>query len=560
MRNITVVSNRLPVSLRRDGSSRWCAAPSAGGLVNALEPVLSRQGGRWIGWPGVAADDCAPEVAREVLGQLDVGYELEPVPLGRDEIEGHYAGFANSVLWPLFHGLCRHCRFEPRFWEAHRRVNQRFARHVVGGMGPRDTVWIHDYHLISLGEMVRKERPQACLGFFLHIPFPRVDELGALPWRREIMEALLAYDVIGLQTARDLARFRRAVARMRGAEAVEERDGVLAIEVHGRDRLGRGRSAPRTVHAAAFPIGVDAGAWDRRARGQEATRRIAELRQRMGGCALMLGVDRLDYTKGVLERLSGYERLLELRPELRERVVLLQLVVPSREQVADYAELKGEIDRAVGRLAGRFAAPGWQPVCYLYGSVPAGELAAFYRMADVALVTPVCDGMNLVAKEYCAAQVDEIGALVLGRGAGAAEQLGDAGAFLVEPTDRDAMAEAMYGALTMDVRQRRTRMAAMRREVAEADVFDWADRYLAALEAAGAARGEADGRRADPVSALQAAPATALPIPILAATGDRRAAMRGGRLSAQGGGRPSAAPAAAGRGQSDSASSTARAT
>ena len=545
MRNITVVSNRLPVSLRKGSDSRWCAAPSAGGLVNALEPVLSRRGGRWIGWPGVAAEDCAPAEAREVLGRVDAGYDLESVPLGRDEVAEHYAGFSNSVLWPLFHGLSRHCRFEPRFWRSHRRVNQRFARHVLDGMGARDTVWIHDYHLISLGQMLRSERPEACLGFFLHIPFPCTAELDRLPWRRQIMEALLSYDVIGLQTARDLACFRRAVARMKGAEAVAERDGGLEIEVPG---LAGGRR--RVVRAAAFPIGVDASGWDRRARAREVAPRIAELRRRLGGSALMLGVDRLDYTKGVLERLAGYERLLEQRPDLRERVVLLQLVVPSREQVADYAELKGEIDRAVGRLAGRFAAPGWQPVCYLYGSVPGEELAAFYRMADVALVTPLRDGMNLVAKEYCAAQVDEIGVLVLGRGAGAAEQLGDAGALLVDPEDRDGLAEAMHQALTMDVSERRARMMAMRRTVAGADVFDWAERYLAALEAAGAAARDRwdDETRAAAGAAPRAA--SSFPVPILAATGDRRDAMRSGR--------PRSAPV--GRGQSDSASSTARAT
>ncbi|HLU67523.1 MAG TPA: trehalose-6-phosphate synthase [Kofleriaceae bacterium] len=519
MSRLTVVSNRLPVALQRDAQSRWTAARSPGGLVSALDPVLRRKGGRWIGWAGVAAEECDEATASAVLAELAGDFDLEPVPLARRDVELYYHGFSNSVVWPLFHGLVDRCRFDARTFTAYGEANQRFARRLASGMDDGEVAWVHDYQLMQVGPMVRRERPGACLGFFLHIPFPAPDELRRLPWWREVMDALLSYDLVGLQTARDLRAFGACVAELVGVEP--EREGALL-----RVPLGS-----RTVTAAAFPIGIDAAGWSQLAGSPEVERRMSDLRRQIGPQAVLLGVDRLDYTKGLIERVAAYERLLEEHPELRGQVVLVQVVVPSREAVPDYAALRAELDRRIGRVSGRLGTPGWTPIRYVYGGVPAPELAALYRMADVALVTPVCDGMNLVAKEYCAAQVDEVGALVLGERAGAAEQLGPAGAVLVPPGEVGRTAAAIHQALTMDVRGRRARMAAMRRVVADATVFRWADDFLAELERTRAAR---QARRHEPLRAGARRAATAIGTPPAGVRAHQPAAPgpRAGRASA----------------------------
>ncbi len=496
MHRLAVLSNRLPVALTRGPDSRFTAAHSPGGLVNALEPVLRRKGGRWIGWPGVASEECGAEGVRAVLAEVEDGMRLVPVSLTRGEIERYYGGFSNSALWPAFHGLGERCRIDEPCWRAYQEVNRRFARRLIAELDDSETAWVHDYQLLLVGEEVRRERPAACLGFFLHIPFPRVDELAPLPGSREIISALLAHDLVGFQTRRDLGRFTEAVTELCRLEVLEVADGRVKIALPDG----------RTVVAGHFPIGIDAVAWSRRAGSLEVEERMARLRREIGPQAIMLGVDRLDYTKGLLERLAAFERMLERHPESQGRVTLVEVVVPSRETVADYAVLKAELERQVGRVCGRFATPGWVPVRHLYRSLDAGELAALYRMADVALVTPLRDGMNLVAKEFCASQVDGCGALVLGQEAGAAEQLGPTGALLVDPHQIDRTAGVMHRALVMELGERRRRMEAMRRTVAEMDVFRWADGFLAELDQArvrrparrGAARAAASGAAASP--------------------------------------------------------------
>jgi trehalose 6-phosphate synthase/phosphatase len=496
MHRLAVMSNRLPVALTRESDARLRAAHSPGGLVNALEPVLRRKGGRWIGWPGVASEDCDAESVHDVLAEVEDGVRLVPVSLSRAEIERYYAGFSNSTLWPGFHGLFEHCRVDDAGWRAYQEVNRRFARRLIAELDDSETAWVHDYQLLLVGQEVRRERPGACLGFFLHIPFPQLAELTSLPGAREILSGLLAHDLIGFQTRRDLGHFAEAVTGLLGLEARAVADGRIRIAFGGR-----------AVIAGHFPIGIDAAAWSRRAASIEVEERTARLRRTIGPQAILLGVDRLDYTKGLLERLAAFERMLERHPESQGQVTLVQVVVPSREAVSDYASLKAELERQVGRVCGRFGTPGWVPVRHLYRSLDPIELAAMYRLADVALVTPLRDGMNLVAKEYCASQVDGAGVLVLGEEAGAAEQLGPAGAVLVAPRDVPATADAIHGALTMEVGERRRRMEAMRRAVAHDDVFRWADGYLAELEEARARR---PVRRAGARVAAGAAPSTSM--------------------------------------------------
>lgn len=461
---LTVVSNRLPVVMdRTDGG--WNIERGSGGLVQAMTPILGADGGCWVGWPGVTTEDGGGW--REGLQEVESGcdYALEPVVLSREEYRGYYRGFANSVIWPLFHGFPDRCDFDPDFWETYGEVNEKFAR-AVEQCHDEGMLWAHDYHLLQLARRLRRRGNEDRIGFFLHIPFPSIENFEKLPWRDELTADLLHYDVIGFQTARDLRNFEECVGEI-GEAAVGD----------GSERRRRFDVGGRVVEAGVFPIGIDNEAFVRRASSDEAADRIETLQNDIGPYQMALGVDRLDYSKGLLRRLRAWERLLERYPELCEEVVLFQLVVPSRESVPAYQKLKREFDRVVGRINGRFATAAWQPVHHLYNSVDPGELAALYRLASVGLVTPIRDGMNLVSKEYCACQIDENGVLVLSEFAGSREQLGE-GALLVNPYDLDETAEAIYRAVTMELPERRRRMQTMRRLVAETDVFWWAEEFM----------------------------------------------------------------------------------
>jgi len=463
-----IVSNRLPIVLEKKADG-WEVHAGSGGLVQAVAPILKEHGGLWVGWPGIAADEAEGwrEVAQEAVAKT--GYELSPVPLSREEVERFYLGFSNSVLWPLFHDFLDRCDFDPAYWRTYQEVNARFADVVLESSGPRDLVWVQDYQLIQVGQFVREERPRQKIGFFLHTPFPPLDIFVKLPWCAAILRALAAYDVIGFQTYRDRRNFVTCLRELLPEIAVRGRGSVVKADIDGRD-----------VSVASFPVGIDFKGFAGAAASDEVVERIEELREDIGDAALILGVDRQDYTKGIPQRLKAYRSLLERYPELKEKVIFFQISVPSREGVAEYQDLKVEIERLVGEINGRFATVGWVPVHYYYRSVPKRTLVALYRMADVALVTPLKDGMNLVAKEYCACQVDGRGALVLSEFAGAAAQL-EAGALLVNPYDIEGVADAVKRALELPLEERRERLERVRRRIRRQDVFWWADRYLAAV-------------------------------------------------------------------------------
>ncbi len=465
---VVVVSNRLPVALGRAPNGRLDVARGQGGLVSALEPFVTASGGRWIGWPGVAEEDVGRS---SVEGALADYPRLRPVSLSRREIEDYYERFANSVLWPLFHGLTGRCEFSAGGFEAYRRVNRRFADTVYDSLsGEGEVVWIHDYHLINVAARLRERRSHARLGFFLHTPFPTLDDFVKLPWRGELLRGLLAHDVIGFQAQRDLRRFLSCVTALAREVAVHEGGaGEASLEFGGR-----------TASAGVYPIGIDPAPLARPAGEGGAARAAERIRAAAGHRTLYLGVDRLDYTKGLLERLRAYELALERHPELVENVVYVQVAVPSRENVPAYAALKRELERRVGQISGRFATPTWDPLRYLYTSVSPDELLALYREADVALVTPLCDGMNLVAKEYCAAKVGEDGVLVLSEMAGAANQL-QAGALLVNPYDEVGMANALSRARSMPRGERASRMRRLRDAVFAEDVHWWGEAFLSSL-------------------------------------------------------------------------------
>jgi trehalose 6-phosphate synthase/phosphatase len=392
---------------------------------------------------------------RQPLERVDEPYDILPVGLTETEVNRYYHGFSNRTLWPLFHSFPERSRFNRREWQTYGQVNERFAVVASEAASESDVIWVHDYHLLLSPTPLRRLAPEARIAFFLHIPFPPYDLFRLLPWDREILRGLLDCDLVAFHVTGYAQNFLDCVERRLGARV--DRENFL-VE-HGN----------RTVQVSAFPIGVDAEAFEKRARSAGPAREVQTER-------VVLGVDRLDYTKGIPDRIRAFERLLELHPEHREKIVLLQIAVPSRSQVTEYRALKREIDELVGRVNGRFATSTWSPIRYLYRSVPTDRLAGVYRDADVALVTPLRDGMNLVAKEYVICQVSDPGVLVLSHLAGAAETMREA--LTVNPYNVDETAEAIHRALNMDEVERRMRMEGLQRRERRYHVYAWVENFL----------------------------------------------------------------------------------
>jgi len=471
---LVVVSNRLPAVLERGAEGVWSVAPGVGGLVTALSPALYKRGGRWIGWCGQEVEALRRDSveAQALLDKVCAGakYTLEGVSLSKAEIDEYYHGFANQTLWPLFHGMKERAVFDPKWYESYRRVNRRFARKLAESPIADEFIWIHDYHLLTVAEELKKSGFGQPTGLFLHIPFPGPDDFARLPWHRELLKALFAHDLVGFQSRRDVEQFIACVRQMENlADVRRDRERVVLTTSFGQTAV------------AAFPIGMDVHGFDTLSRATEVSTRSSRIRENFGNRYLAVGVDRLDYTKGIPERLRAFRALLTEYPELRDKVCLFQLVVPSRTRIPAYQRLKSEIDELVGEINGAFATPKWTPVHYQFGTLPIRELVALFRAGDVGLVTPLIDGMNLVAKEYCAAHSDEDGVLILSRFAGAADQLGS-GALLVNPHDEKGMADALNRALTMPRFERRRRMRSLHRAIREVDVDTWMCDFLNAAD------------------------------------------------------------------------------
>ncbi|NTV64962.1 MAG: trehalose-6-phosphate synthase [Oscillochloris sp.] len=466
------VSNRLPIVLRRapESPSGWRAERGAGGLVSAVGPVLEAHGGEWIGWPGTMIEDSADLAA--LLGplQADGGYRLVPVELTTEQHDLFYLGFANEVIWPLFHDLQTRANFDPRYYAVYEEVNRRFATTIAARAQPADLIWIHDYHLINTAQELRALGVGTRMIFFLHIPFPSPDIFRKLPWRDPILAGLLQYDLIGFQTSRDRDNFVACAHELCADLSVDSQGEVLHLQTAGhRIRLG------------VFPIGIDAADFGRTAATREVTELTRQIRTALGRQQIILGVDRLDYTKGIEQRLEAFRHALLRFPELHHQVSFVQIAVPSRADIPEYQNLKQRIERLVGEINGEFTHLGWVPIHYIYRSLPLVELLALYRAADIALITPLKDGMNLVAKEYCAAHLDHQGVLILSEFAGAADQLGK-DALMVNPYDIDGVANAIAQAYHMQLMERITRMSALRVNVGSYDVFWWARAIIQAAE------------------------------------------------------------------------------
>ena len=460
---LVVVANRLPLDLDEEGG--WSRSP--GGLVTALEPTLRARGGTWVGWPGVADAEPAPFD--------DDGMGIRPVPITADELAAYYEGFSNATLWPLYHDVVATPRFERSWWEAYARVNERFADATAEAAAEGATVWVQDYQLQLVPRLLRDRRPDLRIGFFLHIPFPPVELFAQLPWRRTVVEGLLGADVVGFQTVGSAENFRRAAAHLTEAGADD-----AAITVDG----GAGHvTAPdgRTITVGAHPISVDAGDLDAMAREDATTQRAKALRHELGDPrTVLLGVDRLDYTKGIDVRLRAFADVLADGRLDAGETVLIQVATPSRERVEHYAEMRDDIELTVGRINGEHASIGNPVIHYVHQPVPRDDLVSFYRAADVMLVTPYRDGMNLVAKEYVASRTDGDGALVLSEFTGAADELAP-GAYLVNPHDLGAVGDAIVEAASQDPDEARRRMGLLREQVLEHDVERWAAGFLEVL-------------------------------------------------------------------------------
>jgi trehalose 6-phosphate synthase/phosphatase len=468
MNRLIVVSNRLPFALDSTGEDLWTVTPAVGGLVSAIQPVLRERGGTWIGWPGIAG-----EVPREPLAEAmrDAGYNVVPVALSETERDEFYYGYSNEVIWPLFHDLQNFCNFEPAYWQAYQEVNDRYADAIARSSQPDDFIWVHDYHLMYVAQALREEgasQKLSGLTFFLHIPFPPYDIFAKLPQQQRLLRALLQFDLLGFQTRRDLRNFLQCVRRvMSDANVLPRRDLQLI------------RFEKREIRVGHFPIGIDFDSFENGAKSGTVAQRSQQLRGAFPDCQLILGVDRLDYSKGIPERLRAFRNALERHPGLRGRVVLIQVVVPSRVQIPRYHEFKERIDRLVGDINGRFSTSTWLPVQYHFRSLDRDDLLAHYHGCDIAFVTPLKDGMNLVAKEYCACRIDQDGVLILSQFAGAAEQL-KPDALLVNPYDVEQMADTILKAFRMSQGERGARMKRMRRVVRNENVFWWVDSFLRA--------------------------------------------------------------------------------
>lgn len=462
--NLIVVSNRLPFAIAKGEEDRWKVEAGSGGLVTALRPVLRNRGGCWIGWTGATTEELADAAA--LFGGKNYGYELVPIALTAEEKEGFYYGFSNEIVWPLFHDLVWLCRFDPEYWRCYERVNRKFAEETQNHAGPEDFIWVHDYHLMNVARELRGMSIGSKIGFFLHIPFPPPDVFLKLPWRGHLLRALLDYDLVGFQTPRDRRNFFECVRLL-----------IPEAEISGKGAVVLVRTAAREVRVGTFPISIDFADFARRGVDPAVVTKSRSLRADEAQRTIVLGVDRLDYTKGIPDKLEAFRALLRRYPEHAGKVTLFQIVVPSREDIPRYRDYRVAVERLVGQINGQFTRSGWVPIHYIYRALEGPRLAAYYLASDVALVTPLKDGMNLVSKEYCATRVSEDGVLILSEFAGAAAQL-QGGALLVNPYDVEGVASALDRALRMDPREQKTRMRRLRRSIRDHDIFRWVDSFL----------------------------------------------------------------------------------
>ncbi|MBN4062172.1 MAG: bifunctional alpha,alpha-trehalose-phosphate synthase (UDP-forming)/trehalose-phosphatase [Flavobacteriales bacterium] len=459
MSKTLIISNRLPVSIKKEGD-KLTFTPSTGGLATGLGSIYKTGSNLWIGWPGLYINK--KEEKESITNSLQEENML-PVFLTEKEIKEFYEGFSNETLWPAFHYFNQYVVYEQALWEAYVRVNQKFANEVIKAAEPSDTVWVHDYQLLLLPQMVREKLPDISIGFFQHIPFPSYEAFRQLPWRRELLYGMLGADLLGFHTYDDMRHFLSAVNRLAG---ISYSQGEVIVD-------------SRPVMVDAFPMGIDYDRYADAAALPETLEREKRYRSALGEQKLILSMDRLDYSKGIPQRLAAFELFLERHPEFKGEVSLLLIVVPSRDNVGMYKELKETIDEMVGRINGKYGRMNWMPIHYFYRSYPLEALSAFYRMANVALVTPMRDGMNLVCKEFIASKLDQKGVLILSEMAGSAKELSDA--ILINPNNINQVAEVIHQALVMPIDEQIKRNSVMQKSLKRYSIHHWVDIFMSQL-------------------------------------------------------------------------------
>jgi trehalose 6-phosphate synthase/phosphatase len=473
---LIIVSNRLPVSISKKKRDLEIQ-PSPGGLATALRALQTEKEVVFFGWPGYTPENSDEQ--RFIESNLKEKHRCFPVFLTRREVDKYYYGFANRTLWPLFHYFASYCTFEKSEWETYLRVNQKFFKEIVRHSTEEDTFWIHDYHLMLLPNLLRTYFPQCDIGFFLHIPFPSSEIFRILPWRNEVLKGLLGSDLVGFHTYEYARHFLSSVLRLLG---YEHEFGAISIE-------------NRSVMVDNFPMGVDAQNINALLQQESTQRDIKKFQKTVEqkDRKIILSIDRLDYSKGIPHRLQAFEDFLSRHPEWREKLIYIMLCVPSRTKVRDYALLKQEVERLVGKINGRFGAPGWMPIYYMYRSFPFHRLLPLYALADIALVTPVRDGMNLVAKEYVASRKDNSGVLILSGTAGAEAELGEA--LVVNVYSREAIVDGLNQALKMPREEQTQRMKTMRQRILDYDIHYWTRSFIAGIEEAKKRKSQREHRK-----------------------------------------------------------------
>ncbi|HYT00617.1 MAG TPA: bifunctional alpha,alpha-trehalose-phosphate synthase (UDP-forming)/trehalose-phosphatase [Thermoplasmata archaeon] len=457
--NLILVSNRLPVSVRRVGKELE-VRPNPGGVAAGLASFYREYGARWFGWPG----EVAPEETGPIAARLESEFDCHPIFLPRQLARAYYGGFSNGTLWPLLHSFSTYVRYSASDWNAYRDVNERFADEIARAVRPGDVVWIHDYQLMLLPRLIRERKPDARIGFFLHVPFPPYDVLRLLPWHRDLLQGLLGADLVGFHTYDYMRAFLSGVRRGLGLES----------------RIGTIVMGHRLAQVDVFPLGIDYETFASTPISPATEHAIGRMRKGPGSSKLVFSISRLDYTKGIPQQVEAYGQFLATHPEWRRKVTYLLAVVPSRERVAEYARLKREIDENVGRINSRYGTMAWTPIRYLFRQLDFEELLGLYRTSDVAFIVPLRDGMNLVAKEYVASKQEPHGVLILSEMAGASKELLEA--LVVNPNDVDEVVAAIDRSLTMPPEEQAVRIRAMQDRLRRYDARTWAKRFLERLD------------------------------------------------------------------------------
>jgi trehalose 6-phosphate synthase/phosphatase len=462
MKRLFIISNRLPVTLQKKRGS-FEFHQSTGGLATGIKAFYRDYDCVWIGWPGVTAEKLS-EADRDVIQKnLKTEFNCIPVHLTHTEYERFYLGFCNKVIWPVYHYFTEYLTYDESMWEAYYAVNLKYRDAVLKTATENDILWIHDYQLLLLPGLLRDQLPDITIGFFLHIPFPSFEVFRLLPWRKEMLQGLMGADVVGFHTYDYMRHFLSSVHRLLGYE----------------HNLGEIAHTNRTVKVDVFPMGIDYERFSTAGKRPEVQKEVRKYRKQLGDRTIILSIDRLDYTKGIPQRLQAFQTLLRRKPEYREKVVLIMVAVPSRTRVEHYQLLKESVDQLVGQINGEHGTVGWVPVWYLYRSLDFASLAALYEIANVAMVSPLRDGMNLVAKEFVASKVDGKGVLILSEMAGAAKEMGEA--IIMNPYNKERIVQALEQALTMSDDEKIARNRSMQKRLQKYNVTRWGEEFIGKL-------------------------------------------------------------------------------